>query len=141
MKYSAFIYILKLKSKKYYIGKTTNTHFNLDFHFNPNESTWTKKYTPISLLQFIPTVSNYDLDTFVIKYMEMVGVGSVRGGSFTHFKLTTNNKNIITQGLQKSKKKNLSKIGQSSRQYISHLKCFWMRTSYCLTQTDLYIKI
>ena len=105
MKYSAFIYILKLKSKKYYIGKTTNTHFNLDFHFNPNESTWTKKYTPISLLQFIPTVSNYDLDTFVIKYMEMVGVGSVRGGSFTHFKLTTNNKNIITQGLQKSKKK------------------------------------
>ena len=45
-----YIYILKLKSNKYYIGKTFNPKFRLDSHFNTNGSTWTKKYKPINMV-------------------------------------------------------------------------------------------
>lgn len=38
------IYVLELESSKYYIGKTKNSKFRLDQHFNANGSIWTQNY-------------------------------------------------------------------------------------------------
>ena len=43
-----YIYILKLKNNKYYVGKTSNPKFRLESHFNSNGSVWTMKYKPIT---------------------------------------------------------------------------------------------
>ena len=49
-----YIYVLKLESNKYYVGKTDNPDFRLNDHFTNNGSIWTKIYKPIQLHQLIP---------------------------------------------------------------------------------------
>ena len=90
-----YIYILKLKSNKYYIGKTSNPKFRLDSHFNYNGSSWTKKYKPINIHQLIPDCDIFDEDKYTLKYMKKYGINNVRGGSFCQMKLTNENKKII----------------------------------------------
>jgi hypothetical protein len=86
-----FIYVLQLEDKKYYVGKTTNPSFRLEKHFSSSGSVWTKKYTPISLLELIPNCDDYDEDKYTIKYMEKYGINNVRGGSFCEIKLSDDN--------------------------------------------------
>ena len=42
-----YIYVLKLRNNKYYVGKTNNPQFLLESHFNLNGSEWTKIYKPV----------------------------------------------------------------------------------------------
>lgn len=90
-----YIYILKLKSNKYYIGKTSNPKFRLDSHFNYNGSVWTKKYKPINIHQLIPDCDNYDEDKYTVIYMEKYGINNVRGGTFCQIKLSAENKKTL----------------------------------------------
>lgn len=90
-----YIYILKLKSNKYYIGKTSNPKFRLDSHFNYNGSSWTKKYKPINIHQLIPDCDIFDEDKYTLKYIKKYGINNVRGGSFCQMKLTNENKKTI----------------------------------------------
>lgn len=46
-----YIYILKLKNNKYYIGKTLNVENRFHQHINGTGSSWTKKYKPISIIK------------------------------------------------------------------------------------------
>lgn len=78
-----YIYILKLKDNKYYIGKTNNPSKRLQDHQLHNGSSWTKKYDPIDLLELIETNDPFDEDKFTLKYMAKYGIENVRGGSFT----------------------------------------------------------
>ncbi len=89
-----YIYILKLITNKYYIGKTTNPNFRIDSHFNSNGSSWTRKYKPIEVIKIIPNSDDYDEDKYTLKYMEEFGINNVRGGSFCEIKLST--ENILT---------------------------------------------
>lgn len=90
-----YIYILRLESNKYYIGKTLNPKFRLETHFSSNGSSWTRKYKPINIHQLIPDCDNFDEDKYTLKYMEKYGIDNVRGGSFCQLKLTEQNKNTI----------------------------------------------
>ena len=49
-----FIYVLKLKQDKYYIGKTNNPKFRIDTHINSKGSFWTQTYKPIDIYEIIP---------------------------------------------------------------------------------------
>lgn len=97
-----YIYILKLQSNKYYIGKTTNPKFRLDSHFNYNGSVWTKKYKPINIHQLIPDCDNFDEDKHTLKYMEKYGINNVRGGSFCKLTLSNENKKTIEKMINSS---------------------------------------
>lgn len=82
-----FIYILKLQSGKYYVGKTTNPSFRLDTHFNGDGSAWTRKYVPIKVMELIPECDDYDEDKYTKICMDKYGIDNVRGGSFVSIRL------------------------------------------------------
>jgi len=64
-----YIYILKLKEKKYYIGKTKNIEKRWADHLAGNGSGWTKKYKPISLITTVVSTSYFDEDKYVKEYI------------------------------------------------------------------------
>ena len=90
-----YIYILKLLTNKYYIGKTTNPNFRIESHFNSNGSSWTRRYKPIEVIKIIPNSDDYDEDKYTLKYMEQFGINNVRGGSFCEIKLSIENISTI----------------------------------------------
>jgi hypothetical protein len=90
-----YIYILKLESNKYYIGKTSNPQFRLEEHFDGSASVWTHKYKPVKLIEFIADCDNFDEDKYTLKYMEKYGIDNVRGGSFCEIILNKENMNTI----------------------------------------------
>ena len=92
-----FIYILKLQSGKYYVGKTTNPSFRLDKHFNGDGSAWTRKYLPIKVMEVIPDCDDYDEDKYTKIWMDKYGVDNVRGGSFVSLTLDDSTINHLTQ--------------------------------------------
>ncbi len=100
-----YIYVLQLKYKKYYIGKTNNPNFRLKQHFNSNGSAWTKKYKPINIIEVIPNCDLFDEDKYTIKYMAKYGINNVRGGSFCELKLSPNNISTIQKMITSSNDK------------------------------------
>ena len=81
-----FIYILKLKNNKYYVGKTEDPDLRLLAHQNNSGSMWTKKYKPIKVIELFEG-DKYDEDKYVHKYMDKYGIENVRGGSYSSIKL------------------------------------------------------
>jgi hypothetical protein len=78
-----FIYVLKLAEEKYYVGKTMNNITQrMEEHMAGNGSEWTKKYTPIEVME-VKAGDEYDEDKYVLKYMQRYGIDHVRGGSFS----------------------------------------------------------
>ena len=77
-----YIYILQLEQGKYYIGKTINPNFRIEQHFHSDGASWTKQYSPLSVLELIPNCDDYDEDKYTRIYMDKYGIDNVRGGSF-----------------------------------------------------------
>ena len=95
-----YIYILKLKNNKYYIGKTNNPNFRLKNHFNSNGSVWTKKYKPIKVIDIIENCDNFDEDKYTKIYMDKYGIENVRGGSFCQLELSKESINTIKREIK-----------------------------------------
>ena len=94
------IYVLKLKSGKYYVGKTNNVNVRLNDHIRSKGSTWTKKYKPISVEHVFKNCDNLDEDKYTLKLMSEKGIDNVRGGSFCKIKLNQASKEIIQRMLR-----------------------------------------
>lgn len=92
-----FVYILRLRCNKYYVGKTINPNFRIDSHFNYSGSEWTKKYKPIEVIEIKDNCDEYDEDKITIKYMNLYGIENVRGGTFVNFKLNKSTIDVLTQ--------------------------------------------
>ena len=92
-----YIYVLKLTSNKYYVGKTTNPSFRLKDHFTKNGSSWTKIFKPIKLHELRPDCDSFDEDKITLQYMKKHGIDNVRGGSFCQYKLTKTSKETINR--------------------------------------------
>ena len=107
-----YIYVLKLKYNKYYIGKTENPKFRLASHFNSNGSSWTKKYKPIQIIELVPDCDNFDEDKYTLKYMKKYGIYNVRGGSFCKEVLSSENITTIQKMINGSEDK-CYKCGES----------------------------
>ena len=90
-----YIYVLKLTSNKYYVGKTTNPSFRLKDHFTENGSSWTKIFKPIKLHELRSDCDSFDEDKITLQYMKKHGIDNVRGGSFCQYKLSKNSKETI----------------------------------------------
>ena len=97
-----FIYILRLKNDKYYVGKTENPKFRIDTHFKDGGCYWTKKYKPLQIIGLFPDCDDFDEDKYTLKYMSKYGMDNVRGGSFCRCELTNENKNTIDKMISSS---------------------------------------
>ena len=91
-----YIYILKLKQGKYYVGKTSNPNFRIESHFNSEGTEWTKMYKPEKLLEIIDG-DDYDEDKYTKMYMDKYGIDNVRGGSYTSIILDKETKNHLVK--------------------------------------------
>lgn len=100
-----FIYILKLKNDKYYIGKSRNRHTlqnRIKQHYTYRGSVWTKKYKPQKIIDVIKYEKDdkYIEDKIVFDYMNKYGIENVRGGSFCQIKLGEEEKKLIKRIIQ-----------------------------------------
>jgi hypothetical protein len=93
----AHLYVLALEQGKYYIGRTSSLDNRIDQHFNANGSAWTKKYTPIKLVETIKNVNSYDEDKCTIRYMGIYGIDNVRGGSYCELVLSDETKKLLNK--------------------------------------------
>lgn len=75
------LYFLKLIEEKYYVGYSKIPEERILNHFTENGSEWTKKYTPIVVLE-IRRGGLFDEQKYTLLYMQKYGIENVRGGSF-----------------------------------------------------------
>ena len=88
MSFTFNIYVLKLSSNKYYVGKTTKSvQERFLEHVQNNGSEWTKLYEPIEIIEHFQTSDVYDEDKITKKYMGIYGIENVRGGSYCSISL------------------------------------------------------
>lgn len=98
-----FVYVLKLKQNKYYVGTTANSDFKLDQYIN--DFAWTTRYQPLKLIELIPIIDDFDEDKYTLKYMGIYGANNVRGGNFSRMILNKNDLNTIEKMINVSKDK------------------------------------
>ena len=77
-----YIYVLKLRQNKYYIGKTKSPINRLDDHCNFGGSKWTQKYNPVEIIEVIPNCEDSYENEKTLEYMVKYGWENVRGGSW-----------------------------------------------------------
>ena len=94
-----FIYVIKCEQNKWYIGKTENSKFRIDTHFDNNGSSFTKTFPPVEIYQIIPECDKFDEDKYVKKYMDKYGIDNVRGGTYSTLELTQQEKTFIQKEL------------------------------------------
>ena len=100
---STNIYILKLQSGKYYVGKTTDIERRKEEHMNGTASAWTKKYKPVSVEKIIPNASAFDEDKWTKIYMEKHGVENVRGASYAQMELDETQRETLEREFRSAK--------------------------------------
>jgi len=96
------IYILKLQNDKYYVGATSNLDRRLKDHMNGYASDWTKKYKMKSLHKLIYNCNAFDEDKYTKQYMNKFGINNVRGGSYSTFNLSKEQKKLLIKELRKA---------------------------------------
>lgn len=84
------IYVLKLTSNKWYVGRTNNIDSRLKQHINGTGSEWTQLYRMEKLVEQKDIQSPFDEDTTTLEYIAKYGIENVRGGSWSQVKLTDN---------------------------------------------------
>lgn len=99
------IYVLKLESGKFYIGKSENAVSRINQHHDGYGSTWTSKYKPLEIIETISNCDEFDEDKYTLKYMNKYGIDNVRGGSFCEVTLTVENRKTLEKMLISSNDK------------------------------------
>jgi predicted GIY-YIG superfamily endonuclease len=85
-----YIYVLKLRDNKFYVGKTDNVLRRCQEHANGtgSGSDWTKRFGVIDLIECSEEKSVFDEDNKTKQLMMKYGFDNVRGGSYSKFELT-----------------------------------------------------
>jgi len=94
------IYILKLQDNKYYIGRSkkktdAGIKSRIKQHFNAKGAAWTKKHTPIQIIDIKKDETVYDENKWTKIYMQKYGIENVRGGDYVRVKLPEEQKRIL----------------------------------------------
>lgn len=76
------VYILKLKNDKFYIGSTEKLKNRIQQHYDGYGSAWTRKYSPIKVVETFENCSRFDEDKYTKEYMAKFGIDNVRGGTY-----------------------------------------------------------
>lgn len=91
------IYVLKLESNKFYIGRSFNPTKRISQHFDGEGSFWTKKFKPVKVVEVIDYCDNFDEDKYTLMYMSIYGMDNVRGGAFCSENLSGADKYVLSR--------------------------------------------
>ena len=89
-----YIYIIKCKNNKYYIGFTKSKKYSIQNQIDRN-IIWTKLHKPLEIIEYISNCSKSDLEKYIIKYMALYGIDSTRGGNYNTTILNIRNMEAI----------------------------------------------
>jgi predicted GIY-YIG superfamily endonuclease len=89
------IYVLRLQSGKYYVGKTDNVEKRFQQHMSGSGSSWTRKYKPIKIEKTISNASHFEEDKVTKEYMAKHGIENVRGGAYVEVELSDFHKDAL----------------------------------------------
>ena len=104
------IYVLKLKSGKYYVGMTRKNIQRVLDHIDGKGASWTKKYPPSDskpIISFQENMKESDENRVTLETMAKYGVRNVRGGDWCKVRMT--------QGEITQLEKKISNISKSPR--------------------------
>jgi cellular nucleic acid-binding protein len=76
------VYVLRLSSGKFYVGKTDNVDRRFQQHVSGSGPSWTRKYKPIAIEKTIRNASPFEEDKETKEYMNKYGIDNVRGGTY-----------------------------------------------------------
>jgi predicted GIY-YIG superfamily endonuclease len=85
---TTWLYVLKLKDDKYYVGTTTDLNTRFEAHWCGTAAAWTKKFPPVKVAAVYRDKSCFDEDAKVKELMSRFGMNEVRGGSYSFSVLT-----------------------------------------------------
>lgn len=81
------VYVLKLKSDKYYVGFSKCLNKRIQQHFDGKGAGWTRKYPPILVEQRLPGKDMVVESQLTLEYMKRHGWKNVRGGRYVQIHL------------------------------------------------------
>lgn len=91
------VYVLRLKHKKWYVGKSDNWDSRFDAHVTGRGPLWTKTHRPVEVFELSEMTSKYDEQNKTIEYMGKYGVDNVRGGPFSGMVVDAHQRRVIDQ--------------------------------------------
>jgi len=94
---STTVYVLRLQSGKYYVGKTDDVQRRFQQHQNGRGSAWTQKYPPIAIEKTIRNASAFEEDKVTKEYMSKHGIENVRGGTYVSVELDEYQTEVLKQ--------------------------------------------
>ena len=107
-----YIYVLKLTSDKYYIGRSNSIYKRLLDHINNKGAAWTKKYKFKSILSIEKMINNKHENNKTKELINIYGIQNVRGGCYCTIKsITMDDFNKLEQSSIENKCYNCGTIG------------------------------
>ena len=94
------IYVLRLESDKYYVGRTKNFRQRLLSHFENDGSEWTRRYKYLDVAETRSNCDSFDEDKVTKQYMLKYGINKVRGGSYSQIELTSQQIELLIKEFQ-----------------------------------------
>jgi len=76
-----YVYVWELDEGKYYVGWSENLSRRLDEHISEEGAVWTKKYSPISIVEILRGDKNIEKQK-TLQYMKENGFENVRGAGW-----------------------------------------------------------
>ena len=92
-----YLYVLKLKQGKWYIGKSADVNRRFEQHLSGGGSRWTQLYQPIEIVYTRPIRNEHDETNTTKDYMKKYGVENVRGGAYTQVVIPPTTVAVIQQ--------------------------------------------
>lgn len=96
------LYVLKLQSGKYYVGKSADVAQRFKQHLSGRGSAWTNLYKPVSILETRPITSIHDETNVTKDLMKKYGISNVRGGAYTAVDLPVEQEDMIRHEMRSS---------------------------------------
>ena len=118
------IYVLKLKQRKYYVGKTDHTFQRFNQHMKKNGAKWTKKYPVVDLYDFHRGMKASDENRITREMMRKFGVANVRGGSWTKVNMTKSEIGRLEAKLKQKTSQSTKKCARCGRDSHTKSKCY-----------------
>lgn len=96
------IYVLALAHGKYYVGKSTNVHERIKYHFSGRGCVWTRIHKPYKVIKVVKNCDNFDEDKYTKIYMKEYGIDNVRGGSYCQIEIDDLTKDFLRKEILSS---------------------------------------